>query len=149
MCIRDSHPTEIRATLEAARQRFNNRRVWAVWQPHTFTRTKLLQDEFAQSFGEADKVIGLDIFRSREVDTLGMSTDLIVQKMDHKSAVYIPTKEDAANYILDRILQGDVIITLGAGDRDLVGKLVLDGLKSRLTNHTVADNNAATQVGQL
>ena len=65
------HPTEIKATLQAARQQFSGRRLWAIWQPHTFSRTKLLMDEFATSFEQADRVVALDIYRSRETDSLG------------------------------------------------------------------------------
>ncbi len=65
------HPTEIRATLAAARQRYPGRRLWAVWQPHTFSRTRLLADEFADSFSAADRVIALDIYRSREAEDTG------------------------------------------------------------------------------
>jgi UDP-N-acetylmuramate--alanine ligase len=73
------HPTEIRATLAAARQRYPGRRLWAVWQPHTFSRTRLLLDEFATCFNEADRVVALDIYKSRETDTLGMDTAVVLQ----------------------------------------------------------------------
>ena len=126
------HPTEIRVTLAAAKQRYAGRRVWAVWQPHTYSRTKLLQDEFAAAFSDADRVIGLDIFPSRETDTLGMETAVILNKMSHPNAQHIPTREDAANYILDRIRPGDVVLTLGAGDGNAVGQWVLEGLQKRL-----------------
>ncbi|MCP4423719.1 MAG: UDP-N-acetylmuramate--L-alanine ligase [Chloroflexi bacterium] len=128
------HPTEIRATLAAARQRFPGRRVWAVWQPHTYSRTKLLLDEFAASFGDADRVVALDIYRSRETDTLGVSTATVLDKMAHPNAVHIPTREDAAAYILDRIRPGDVVLTLGAGDGDAVGRWVLEGVKRIINN---------------
>ena len=65
------HPTEIGATLAAARQRYPGRRIWAVWQPHTFSRTLLMLSRFAGSFGDADRVIALDIYRSRETDDSG------------------------------------------------------------------------------
>ncbi|MEJ2749532.1 MAG: UDP-N-acetylmuramate--L-alanine ligase [Anaerolineae bacterium] len=126
------HPTEIRATLAAARQRYPGRRLWAVWQPHTFSRTKLLLDEFAASFADADRVVALDIYRSRETDDLGISTATVLQKMNHETAVYIPQRKDAAAYILDRVRPDDVILTLGAGDGDMVGQWVLEGLKGRI-----------------
>ena len=126
------HPTEIRVTLAAARQRFPGRRLWAVWQPHTFSRTKMLLDEFITCFADADRVVALDIYRSREKETLGMDTAVVVEAMDHPNVIHIPKKGTAAAYILDRVRPGDVILTLGAGDGDLVGRQVLDGLHQRL-----------------
>jgi UDP-N-acetylmuramate--alanine ligase len=126
------HPTEIQATLAAARQRFPGRRLWAVWQPHTYSRTRLLRQQFAQSFGQADRVIALDIYRSREQDTLGMETPLVLEGMDHANARYIPDRRDAADYLLDRVRPDDVIVTLGAGDGDVVGRWVLEGLRKRV-----------------
>lgn len=126
------HPTEIKATLGAARQQFPGRRIWAVWQPHTYSRTKLLMDEFTQSFDDADRVIALDIFRSREQDTLGMDTSVVLAAMNHANAIHIADKREAADYLLDRVHPGDVILTLGAGDGNKVGKWVLEGLEKRV-----------------
>lgn len=126
------HPTEIRATLAAARQRYPGRRLWAVWQPHTYSRTRLLLKEFAGSFLEADRVVVLDIYRSRERDTLGIDARQVVAKMEHPYARHIAARRDAAEYILDRVRPGDVVLTLGAGDGDQVGRWVLDGLRRRL-----------------
>lgn len=126
------HPTEIEATLQAARQRYPGRRLWAVWQPHTFSRTKLLQNRFAACFAAADRVVALDIYHSRESETLGMDTAVIVQNMNHPHAVHIPRRRDAADYILERVRPGDVILTLGAGDGNEVGKWVLEGVEVQL-----------------
>jgi len=125
------HPTEIRATLAAARQRYPSRQLWAVWQPHTYSRTQLLLQDFAASFGDADRVVALDIYRSRETDTLGMETAAVVEAMQHQQAVHVPGMKEAAAYILDRVHPGDVILTLSAGDGNLVGQWVLDGLDER------------------
>lgn len=125
------HPTEIKATLAAARQRYPGRRIWAVWQPHTYSRTKLLLDQFAGSFGEADRVVALDIYRSRETDTLGMNTAVVLDAMNHPQAIHIPKRADAAAYILDRIHPDDVVLTLGAGNGNVVGQWVLEGVQKR------------------
>lgn len=127
------HPTEIKATLAAAKQRYPGRRLWAVWQPHTYSRTKMLQEKFAGSFADADRVIGLDIYRSREQDTLGVNTAVIIEEMQHPKAIYIPDREDAATYLLERVRPDDVILTLGAGDGNMVGQWVLEGLQKRVT----------------
>ena len=126
------HPTAIRTTLAAARQRYPGRRLWAVWQPHTYSRTKLLLNEFAASFAEADRVIALDIYASRERDTLGVDTAVVVQAMSHPQAKHIPCREDAATYLLDRIRPGDVILLFSAGDGNVVSQWVLDGVRQRM-----------------
>jgi UDP-N-acetylmuramate--alanine ligase len=126
------HPTEIRATLTAARQRYPGRRLWAVWQPHTFSRTRLLLSEFATCFQEADRVVALDIYRSRETDTLGMNTAVVLQTMNHPHAIHTPSHKEAAEHILDRVRPGDVVLTLGAGDGNLVGQWVLAGLRQKV-----------------
>lgn len=126
------HPTEIRATLAAARQRYPGRRLWAVWQPHTYSRTKMLLSEFATSFDDADRVVVLDIYRSREQDTLGIDSRVVVAQMAHEDAHYAGEHEAAATFISDRIRPGDVLLTLGAGDGDLVGRRVLATLEERV-----------------
>ena len=123
------HPTEIEVTLKAARQRYPGRRIWAVWQPHTFSRTRLLLDKFATCFAEADKVVALDIYKSREKDSLGLDTAVVLEAMNHPSAVHIPNLDDAAKYILDRVRPHDVVLTLGAGDGNKVAQQVLAGIQ--------------------
>ncbi len=128
------HPTEIRVNLAAARERYPGRRLWAVWQPHTFSRTRLLLDDFAASFGDADRVVVLDIYASREKETLGMDAGMVVARMaGHPYARHIGPRAEAAAYILDRVRPGDVILTLGAGDGDQVGQWILDGLSERVS----------------
>lgn len=120
------HPTEIKATLAAAKQQFPGRRIWAVWQPHTFSRTKLLLDEFLTAFDDATRLLVLDVYRSRETDDLGIKMSEVVSSIKHENAVFVPAKEDAAQYILDRIKPDDVILTLGAGDGNEVGTRILE-----------------------
>lgn len=123
------HPTEIRATLAAARQRYPGRRLWAVWQPHTFSRTRLLIDEFAGSFAQADRVVALDIYASREETDPSITTALVVERMNHPNAIHIPDRRAAADYLLERLHPDDVVLTLGAGDGDIIGRWVLEGLQ--------------------
>ncbi len=75
-----------------------------MWQPHTYSRTKLLLDAFAASFDDADRVIVLDIYRSREQDTLGVDAGQVVARMEHGGAHHIGRRREAAAYILDRVL---------------------------------------------
>jgi len=119
------HPTEIKATLAAARKRFGDRKLWAMFQPHTFSRTKILLAEFASSFGDADHVLVTDIFRSRESFDASVSSKDIVAQMKHADARYAPTLSEAAAVLLAELKSGDVLITLGAGDGNTVGEKVL------------------------
>jgi UDP-N-acetylmuramate--alanine ligase len=122
------HPTEIRATLAAARRRFAGRPIWAMFQPHTFSRTRTLLADFAASFNDADHVIVVDIFRSREDPDPAVSAASIVNKMNHPDAQYIPSLSDAAAYLCASLKPRDVLLTLGAGDGDWVGMEVLKRL---------------------
>lgn len=126
------HPTEIEATLAAARQRYGDRRLWAIWQPHTFSRTRMLLPRFATSFADADRVVALDIYRSRETDTLGIHTADVASGIQHPDVQYIGRKEEAVDYLFDRIRPGDVVLTLGAGDSNQVGERLLEKLRTRV-----------------
>lgn len=120
------HPSEIRATLAAARVRFAGHPLWAVFQPHTYSRLRAFLPGFASAFGDADHVIVTDVFAARERDTLGVSGADVVAQANHPDARYIADLEDAATYLLDHVQPGDVIVTLSAGDGNLVGQMVLD-----------------------
>jgi UDP-N-acetylmuramate--alanine ligase len=122
------HPTEIRATLAAARGRYPDSEIWAVFQPHTYSRTKALLDEFAESFGDADHVIVVDIYAAREYDDLGVSAADIVARMAHPDVRHIASLDEAVTYLGQHLKPGEVLITLGAGDGYLVGERVLTGL---------------------
>lgn len=132
------HPTEIQATLSAARERFPGRRIWAVWQPHTYSRTKRLLNDFAASFDDADRVVVLDIFRSRESDSMGIDVSVVLQAMDHLDVDHAGGIEDTAAFVLDRVKPGDVIVMLTAGDGNLVGKAILKGVREYLANGSPA-----------
>jgi UDP-N-acetylmuramate--alanine ligase len=120
------HPTEIKATLAAARTRFGERPIWAVFQPHTFSRTISLLDDFAGAFEAADHVIVVDIFPSREIDEGLVNSQHIVERMAHPDARYIGPLREAANYLVDKLAPPAVLLTMGAGDGYLVGEWVLE-----------------------
>jgi UDP-N-acetylmuramate--alanine ligase len=125
------HPTEIRATLTAARIKYPGRTIWAVFQPHTYSRTAALLDDFAASFGSADHVLVTSIYAAREKNTLGVSGRDVAFRIDHPDAQYVASLEEATTFLLKRIESGDVIITLGAGDGYLIGEQVLGKLRFR------------------
>jgi UDP-N-acetylmuramate--alanine ligase len=120
------HPTEIRATLAAARARYPERPVWAVFQPHTYSRTRALLDDFAAAFADADHVVVVDIFPARETDDGSVSSRDMVDRMQHPDARYIGALDDAADFVTRRLRPGDLLITLGAGDGYRVGETVID-----------------------
>jgi len=121
------HPEEIKATLKAAREVYPDKNIWAVFHPHTFTRTKALLSEFSQSFSDADNVIVLDIYGSaREAQGGVHSTELVelINKYDRGKAEYISTIDEAVDFLKDKIDSDDVVIALGAGNVwEVVGKL--------------------------
>lgn len=124
------HPTEIRATLQAARERFPKQEVWAVFQPHTYSRIRTLLDEFAQAFADADRVLVLDVFAAREVEDPTLSGKVIAESIDHGDVRFIPELAKAAQVLFDEVREKSVVITLSAGDGNQVGRLLLEKLKA-------------------
>jgi UDP-N-acetylmuramate--alanine ligase len=123
------HPTEIRATLAAARQRYGGRPLWVFFQPHTYSRTKALLSEFAASFCDADHVLVSEVYAAREKDSLGVTGADLVQQMVHPDVHFTPTLPQAIEYLQTRLRPGDILLTLGAGDGYLVGEAVLGALR--------------------
>jgi UDP-N-acetylmuramate--alanine ligase len=124
------HPTEIRATLRAARDRFPGQTLWAVWQPHTYSRTKTLLDQFAQAFDLADQVLVLPIYASREHDTLGLANADVAVAIAHPDVRQAESLDEAVVWLATEVRPGDVVLTLGAGDSDKVGEWLLEALES-------------------
>lgn len=122
------HPTEIRATLSAARQRFPRQPLWAVWQPHTYSRTKVLLEEFTRSFDLADHVIVLPIYAAREHDTLGLCSADVVAAMPHPDVRCAASLDQALVWLGTEVRPDDVVLTLGAGDGYRVGEWLLETL---------------------
>ena len=128
------HPTEIRATLQAARARFPGRRLWAVWQPHTYSRTLSLLAEFSIAFQDADRVIVTEVYAARE-NNPGFSARSVVEAMTYPEVHFSPTLGDATQTLLDQIQPGDVVFVLSAGDADCISRDVFSALQMKGTNH--------------
>jgi UDP-N-acetylmuramate--alanine ligase len=141
------HPTEVAATLAAARLRFPTRRIWAVFQPHTYSRTQALLHDFAHSFDDADRVLLLDIYAAREKIDLGMHSRVLLEHMDHGGAQYLGEIETTAAYLLENVASEDVVITMSAGDANRVGELLLAGLRQRQSNGAEVDSPMRTAGG--
>lgn len=122
------HPTEIRATLEAAKL-CNYRRLLAIFQPHRYTRTNALMDEFARSFNNADSVFLLDIYAASEQPIEGVTTEELVRRMrayGHRSANYVGTMDQAIEAVIKEAESGDLVMTLGAGNVWQAGDRILE-----------------------
>lgn len=124
------HPTELAATLQAARSRYPDSRIWAVWQPHTYTRTQTLEADFIRALGHADRAVILKIYAAREADP-GYSAARIAAALPEGKAAYLETFEAAAAFLLGALASGDVMIVFSAGDATNVSQAVLNGLKQK------------------
>jgi UDP-N-acetylmuramate--alanine ligase len=119
------HPTEIQATLAAARDLFPDRELWVVFQPHTYSRTRALLREFARSFDLADHVLVTDVYAAREDDTLDVHSRQLVARMNRPDVRYMGDLDRAAEILAAELQPGDVLFSLGAGDVWQVGEQVL------------------------
>ncbi|MDY7076956.1 MAG: UDP-N-acetylmuramate--L-alanine ligase [Chloroflexota bacterium] len=122
------HPTEIRVTLAAARKRFPSRDLWVVWQPHTYSRIRTLLDDFLPAFDVADHVIVLPVYAAREADTLGIHSADVVAAMYHPDVRCAVSLDEALVWLGTDVRDGDVVLTLGAGDGYKVGEWLLEVL---------------------
>jgi len=127
------HPTEMRATLSAARARYPDRRIWAVWQPHTYSRTVALLDEFIDALKLADQVVITEVYAARE-QFQGFSAATVADAMKRPTAFFAPTFAEATQYLLQELKPGDVLLVLSAGDADQISANVFSGLKNREAN---------------
>ncbi len=121
------HPTAIKVTLEAARQRFPDRALWAVWQPHTYSRTHALLEDYIEAFGAADHVLVTDIYAAREAQS-GISSADVVAIMRHPDVRHSGSLNDTARLLDAEVQPPAVIVIMSAGDAPLVG---VNFLKSR------------------
>lgn len=126
------HPTEIQATLNAARA-LSSGKLICVFQPHTYTRTYELLDDFSRAFAMADTVVVTDIFAAREKDTGLIHSRTLVDRINLQTAnaVYISQFEDIAKYLMDNAQPGDLVLTMGAGDVYKVGNLFLESKRKQ------------------
>lgn len=115
------HPTEIRVTLEAARQRYPGHEIWAVWQPHTFSRTQRFFSGYTTAFDNAHHVLITDIYASREKAIEGVSSFDLANAMTHRDARYTPQLDDAVEMLLKAVRGPAVILIMSAGDAPRIG----------------------------
>jgi len=125
------HPSEIQTTLAAIRTSWPGRRIVVVFQPHRYTRTRALFDEFARSFYQSDVLIVLPIYAASEEPIAGVTGKSLyeeIRRHGHKDARYAMNKKGAVRFLLDTVARGDLVLTLGAGDVYRVGEMMVERL---------------------
>jgi UDP-N-acetylmuramate--alanine ligase len=130
------HPTEIRATLAAARQ-CGFRRVHVIFQPHRYTRTRDLMDEFTSAFSDADSLVVLDIYAASEKPIEGITGEDLANRITghaNRPAIYAASVSQAVSAVAAAAQPGDMILTLGAGSVSQLGPAIVEKLQSRVAN---------------
>jgi len=129
------HPAEVATTLAAASSRWD-RRLVVLFQPHRYTRTQKLADEFGHAFFDAEVLVVAGVYAASEEPIEGVSGALIANaanRFGHRNAEYIENREELLEHVLSIVEPGDVVVTLGAGDIYRLGEQVLERLKERGT----------------
>jgi len=138
------HPTEILATLNAARQYAGGGKIHVIFQPHRYTRTYLLMEEFAQAFRDADTVLVLDIYAASEQPIAGVTGLSLAQKIQasgHSNAEFAVSFDAAIDAAIAQVSPGDIVVTLGAGSVSQLGPQIVERLKA---SEPARDSQAAT-----
>ncbi len=125
------HPTQIRGVLQAARRRYGERRLVAVWEPHTFSRIRVLREEFMKSFGAADQVLVMPIYAAREVDDGSLTAQDLALTVAHRAVQCAASLDDAVARLAAGAQPGDVVMLMGAGNETIVGRRLVDILRQR------------------
>ncbi len=122
------HPTEIKASLKGAREMFPKQKIVVVFQPHLFSRTKILLNDFSKSFNDVDKIILAPIYSAREPFDLTISSEILAGKIGKKAESF---KDFASieKHLIDSLLKGDILITMGAGDVYKIGEKIVYSIK--------------------
>jgi UDP-N-acetylmuramate--alanine ligase len=129
------HPTEIRSTLAAAKARYPGRRIWALWQPHTFSRILTLQNDFAAAFTDADRVLVTDVYAAREQRPANFEMGNVVKTIQHPDARFVLDFAAAKKILLAELQTGDVLIIMSAGDAINLSADLFAELKRKEQNH--------------
>jgi UDP-N-acetylmuramate--alanine ligase len=122
------HPAEIRSTLQAARASYPDREIWAIYQPHTYSRTRTFLDLFNSAFNLADGLIVTDIYPARETPDPAITPELVAAASHHENGVAIHDLDDVAAYLLPRLAPGSLVIILSAGTATRLGPMLLEQL---------------------
>jgi UDP-N-acetylmuramate--alanine ligase len=127
------HPTEIKFTLQAAKESWPDRRIVVVFQPHRYSRTQALFDDFTRSFYQSDMLVVLPIYAASEKAIKGVDSQLLFEEIrahGHKDVVFMPSFTAAVSHLKQTLTAGDILLTLGAGDVYKLGETLLKELKT-------------------
>ncbi|WP_309133014.1 UDP-N-acetylmuramate--L-alanine ligase [Brevibacterium sp.] len=125
------HPTEVTAVLSAARGVVTDGgRVWAIFQPHLYSRTMEFRQEFGRALGLADEVVVLDIFPAREDPVPGITGAIVAETVPHEHVTYLESFSEAVPFVAERVRPGDLVLTVGAGDVTILGPELLTALEN-------------------
>jgi UDP-N-acetylmuramate--alanine ligase len=124
------HPTEIRTTLNALRERYPQRRIWTVWQPHTYSRTITLFDQYTQAFAATDQLIITPIYAARETDP-GFDIQNLANSIQQAETHYVDSFEKITDHLLANLHAEDILIVLSAGDAIEISKTILQALSTQ------------------
>jgi len=131
------HPTELKATIGAARD-LGFERVWALFQPHRYTRTQAFAHDFGGAFSAADRVVLMDVYSAGEAPIPGIGGRTVLESTlrqhPRTQAAYLPHRADIVPYLVDRVRSGDLVMTMGAGDVTALGPEIVSALESRETS---------------
>jgi UDP-N-acetylmuramate--alanine ligase len=125
------HPTEIRATLSAARDRYPEHELWVVWQPHTYSRTIVYFNDFIGSFQRADHVIVTSTYAAREVVRSSEIEEELVREMSHSDVRFISEMDQVLAYLSEHLHKDSVVMILSAGDAHQLGSRLLEDLSTK------------------
>jgi UDP-N-acetylmuramate--alanine ligase len=131
------HPVEIQATLEATMAGFRQQRIFAIFQPHRYSRASDLWDEFCAAFNGADNVLVLPVYAAGESPIDGIDHHAFAEALrgsGHRGALAMDTKDAVVVHLIENVVQGDIVITLGAGDVNAIIEPLLAGLEQRIGN---------------
>ena len=126
------HPQEVDVVIQTL-LKYPHRKLWAVQQPHTYSRTKLLMQDFADVLSRSEAVIVTDIFPARETDTLGVTAEQLVDELKKRGTevYYTPTFDDAEKFIMEHCQEGDLVVTLGCGNINILAERLVDKYGTR------------------
>ncbi len=125
------HPAEVRSTLQAARAAFPARDIWAIYQPHTYSRTRTFLDQFNGAFNFADHLIVTEIYAAREAPDPGITPELVVAASHHERAQAISDLNDVVDHLLSALKPNSLVIILSAGNATQLGPALLEALKKQ------------------
>jgi UDP-N-acetylmuramate--alanine ligase len=133
------HPTEIKTTLSAARLQFQHKKLWVVWQPHTFSRIKTFIGEYADAFHDADHLIIMEVYAARERDS-EFSARQLTKIVDNPNTLFLPTNEDVIQHLSQTLSSGDIVLVLSAGDALGINQNLLHILDSERNTQSMTEN---------